>query len=381
MDIETAIVEGVTGVTKDWTAKKRLEAVANEIRQYLKQTAQNVFLIGQKLIEARGLLPHGKFEAWAEAETGLTIRTAQRFMSVARRFEGKGDIMSLLPPTVIYQLASPSTPDSAIDEVLEIIGSGEDVSVALTNGIVADHQLAARTIIETSSTETIQPSHIKSVVAVLREIRDTGALDVGEGEMLPISEALKAAITEETYERMMRQSTHIRDKSLTAANSGTGPEGDEWYTPVDYIEAARQLMGGIDLDPASCDAAQETVQALAYFTREDDGLTKDWHGRVWLNPPYSYPLVEKFVHRLIAQYEYENISTALTITNNCTDAAWFHCLLERFPVCFTKGRVPFWRPNQESFATRQGQAIFYLGNEINRFAEIFSKFGIVVTRL
>ena len=62
----------------------------------------------------------------------------------------------------------------------------------------------------------------------------------------------------------------------------------EWYTPSEYVEAARRVMGEIDLDPASSELAQETVRASSYYTKDDDGLVSEWSGRVWLNPPYSH---------------------------------------------------------------------------------------------
>jgi ParB family transcriptional regulator, chromosome partitioning protein len=167
-------------------------------------------------------------------------------------------------------------------------------------------------------------------------------------------------------------------KSLVAANSGNGVEGDEWYTPEEYIEAARKVLGSIDLDPASNAAAQEVVKAVSYFTKDDDGLEREWHGRVFVNPPYSYPLIERFVHKLFDEFHQGRVTDAIILVNNCTDTRWFHLLLSKFPACFTRGRVQFWRPGQDRFATRQGQAFFYLGNNPESFCEVFSEHGVVV---
>ncbi len=62
---------------------------------------------------------------------------------------------------------------------------------------------------------------------------------------------------------------------------------DEWFTPPHVIAAVKTAMGGIDLDPASNEIAQKTVGATTYYTREDDGLSKAWSGRVFVNPPYT----------------------------------------------------------------------------------------------
>ena len=59
----------------------------------------------------------------------------------------------------------------------------------------------------------------------------------------------------------------------------------EHYTPPKVIDAARSVMGGIDLDPASCEAANRIVAAANYITEAQDGLRYSWPGRVFLNPP------------------------------------------------------------------------------------------------
>jgi len=66
-------------------------------------------------------------------------------------------------------------------------------------------------------------------------------------------------------------------------------ESVEHYTPHPYVEAARATLGEIDLDPASCELAQEQVQAAAWYGPGspfgDNGLAEPWLGRVFLNPP------------------------------------------------------------------------------------------------
>jgi len=158
-------------------------------------------------------------------------------------------------------------------------------------------------------------------------------------------------------------------------------DGNEWYTPVEYLDLARQLMGSIDVDPASCEWAQARVQAATYYTKETDGLSYDWTGSVWLNPPYSFPEVEQFTTKLQQQYEQGITTEAVLLVNNCTDSDWFQQLLQRYPVCFTNGRIKFERPGVDKFATRQGQAFFYLGTDVIGFAEIFGAVGTVLTAM
>src|SRR5260221_7395603 len=64
-------------------------------------------------------------------------------------------------------------------------------------------------------------------------------------------------------------------------------KSNEWFTPSRYIEAARLVMGSIDLDPASCSEANQTVKAKRYYSIDDNGLEQPWYGNIWLNPPYG----------------------------------------------------------------------------------------------
>ena len=154
----------------------------------------------------------------------------------------------------------------------------------------------------------------------------------------------------------------------------------EWYTPAKNIEAARSVMGGIDLDPASCEIAQRTVKALRFFDKTRDGLKQPWSGRIWLNPPYDARLIDRFIAKLLADYQTGDVQQAIILTNSATDTGWFYDLTNAAQrVCFTRGRIHFTSPLSESDSPRQGQAFTYLGDHPDAFAERFKTFGLIAT--
>jgi hypothetical protein len=61
-------------------------------------------------------------------------------------------------------------------------------------------------------------------------------------------------------------------------------ETDEWYTPEEYIAAVRDVLGHIDLDPASSETANQTVRASRIFTQDTDGLSRNWGGCIFSLP-------------------------------------------------------------------------------------------------
>ena len=153
-------------------------------------------------------------------------------------------------------------------------------------------------------------------------------------------------------------------------NSGN----NEWYTPADIIEAARAVMGSIDIDPASNDIAQKVVKAKIYYTAESNGLNKKWTGNVWLNPPYASELIGKFVDKLIK--EQEHYEQAIILVNNATETEWFRKIISiASAVCFPKGRVKFYLPDGKTGAPLQGQAILYIGASPKKFTDAFLKVG------
>ncbi len=177
------------------------------------------------------------------------------------------------------------------------------------------------------------------------------------------------------------QMIEMQRQTAEGAHVGNNSGENEWYTPAHYIEAARDVLGAIDLDPASSDTANEIVKAAQIFTSRDDGLEQPWHGRVWMNPPYSQPAVEKFAQKLALHVTSGDVSAAVVLVNNATETAWFQALASvATAICFPCGRVKFWSPGKDSATPLQGQAVLYAGDQVEQFSGRFSGFGFVLVK-
>lgn len=166
-------------------------------------------------------------------------------------------------------------------------------------------------------------------------------------------------------------------KAPKAVYVGQNTGCPEWYTPPEYVEAARAVLGAIDLDPASSDVAQETVRAARHFTLEDDGLSQEWAGRVWLNPPYETGKVDRFVGKLCEHFGAGDVPAAILLTNNSTDTQWFQDAgAAASASCFPKGRIKFLDEEGNPGAPLQGQALLYFGPAPESFCETFQGFGL-----
>ncbi len=164
----------------------------------------------------------------------------------------------------------------------------------------------------------------------------------------------------------------------------------EWDTRPKYIEAARLVMGGIGLDPASCAAANEIVKATCYYTKEQNGLERPWFGKVWLNPPYGrtanmqargQSLIRRFTDKAVSAYQSGDIEQAIILATAEINAKWFQALAG-FLICIPDHRVSFIVPEKlDKYSQMFGTTFVYLGQQESRFVEIFGQFGGVYKRL
>ena len=108
----------------------------------------------------------------------------------------------------------------------------------------------------------------------------------------------------------------------------------EWERPDEFFTALDKEFG-FTLD--AC-ASHENAKCAVYFTRDDNGMEKNWSGTVWLNPPYG-----REIGRWIEKAEREVLkgATVVALIPARTDTRWWHEIVMKHEVRFLRGRLYF----------------------------------------
>ena len=225
-------------------------------------------------------------------------------------------------------------------------------------------------------------------------------------------------------ERMDEIRTEMKKRQATAApNPRHSSESNEHYTPIEVVEAARRVVQNFDLDPASCETANRTVLARRFFTSEDNGYRKAWHGRVFLNPPggksddheltvlpkcretgacgqlpghthtgvesnqkkWWFKLSQEFTSERVMEAVFVCFSVELLQTTQVDTPSLNGLPLPLpldFPICFPSRRVPYDHiaadgKRVSGTSPPHSSCIIYLGPQVDRFVKEFTPLGRV----
>lgn len=122
---------------------------------------------------------------------------------------------------------------------------------------------------------------------------------------------------------------------------------DVWLTPPHILQA----LGSFDLDPCACSEPRPWPTAKAHYAKEDDGLSRPWRGRVWLNPPYGGPnIIGPWMDRMREHDRGTALIFARTETEMFFEAVWRAAQ----SVLFLEGRLYFHKPDGSRAAANGG---------------------------
>lgn len=354
-----SVIEGEVITLEEATRLIELELIV--------ETGLTVFVaVGNALLEIRDSRLYRQnyrtFEAYCRDRWGMVRRNADRLIQAAEVAENLGPI-GLIPQTESQARPLTRLEPEVQREVWQAVVESTPVE-AITAKAVEEKVKAAEPLND-------------AVKAIKEELEPPAQQSIIPEQTTP-KDRIIAEATEKvkTGTLTVLQAAKEIEKPHISKNSGN----NEWYTPKEYTEAARAVMEAIDLDPASSEIANRNVMATRYFSISDNGLSKPWHGRVWMNPPYSSDLVGKFCSKLAEDYDSGTVTQACVLLNNATETKWFQALLKKaVAVCFPACRIRYLtEAGEPANSPLQGQAIFYLGRNKKRFADYFSKFGQIL---
>ena len=162
-------------------------------------------------------------------------------------------------------------------------------------------------------------------------------------------------------------------------------EDDEWWTPQWLIEASREVLGTITLDPSSTPLANERVKAKYIYGKEENGLEQEWFGNVFLNPPSKRGDPSARPHlwakKLVYEYATGRVDRAILIVKSALGYNWYEDLYRNFCVCHLKERPNFIRPDGPVVGQcKKGVSVFYIGDWRGqlRFTDTFPQYGRII---
>jgi ParB family chromosome partitioning protein len=166
---------------------------------------------------------------------------------------------------------------------------------------------------------------------------------------------------------------------------------NEWYTPDYIIQMIKEVLGEIDLDPASCPEANLTVKANQIFTKEDDALKHEWKGNLFLNPPGgkigNKSLSIEFWRYLMVELERGNVDHAIYLAFSIEQLQSSQGKgvpsIGEFTFCVPSKRLRFKKPIGEldNQAPSHSNMIVYVPGKVDntmKFAAVFSKIGVII---
>ena len=158
--------------------------------------------------------------------------------------------------------------------------------------------------------------------------------------------------------------------ALKALTSTTGNKTDCWNTPPEFVGDVLKYFGTLDLDPCCNDEDNPNVPARKVYTEKTNGLAHEWIAdSVFMNHPYSNS--KEWVPYAVSQYELGHAKEMILLIKLDVSTKWWRSVSQYSWIAINK-RLKF---GDGKGAAPFQSAIIYLGKNLDRFNEVFGKYG------
>ena len=158
--------------------------------------------------------------------------------------------------------------------------------------------------------------------------------------------------------------------ALKALTATTGNRTDCWNTPPEFVGDVLKYFGTLDLDPCCNDENNPNVPARKVYTEKTNGLAHEWIAdSVFMNHPYSNS--KEWVPYAVSQYELGHAKEMILLIKLDVSTKWWRSVSQYSWIAINK-RLKF---GDGKGAAPFQSAIIYLGKNLDRFNDVFGKYG------
>lgn len=320
--------------------------------------------IGAILLKVKQCLPHGQYEPWL-ASKGISQPTAWRCMQIAQGKEIKSFNLNDLP---VIQEAKVEIVEPLIPVTAPVYGpfvDGQDLRDAPPPTVDF-------TDFGKINFPALAQLHYPAYVHPLERGLYDAFSEVAAREKAVSRMEHPVEIDREMHSVTPLESP-VQSRNEHVMQVMGSSDSPEWYTPQEIVYLSLEVLGEIDLDPCSNSRETPNVPARNHYTREDDGLSQHWQGKVYLNPPYGSEIPE-WIEKLVNS---PDVTEAIALLPARIDTVWFQPLYA-YPMCNVKGRIQFENsPHHAPFPC----VIVYIGDRVDAFIEVFKHKGPIMRRI
>ena len=141
------------------------------------------------------------------------------------------------------------------------------------------------------------------------------------------------------------------------------------------------MLGRVDLDPCASGDGPITVPATTRSTEADDGLTREWARRVYMNPPYGRA-IKAWVRKLLEEERAGRVTAAVALVPGGPGSEWWEALGDAADaLCLSSGRLRFLTATGARGGAPFPSAVFFFGERTASATIHFAQVGQVWQRI
>lgn len=245
-----------------------IETITGDILKAKRVGGEAILTIGQRLIEAKALLPHGEWIPWLEEQVEFSERTARNFMRLARSWTNRQALADLGAAKALTLLALPPEERERFMSEPHMVDGEEKTVIDMTS---RELEKAIRERDEARMEAEAALAEAKTA----EESRAKMAADMEALENIHRSALEGEAQARQELERVQAELQALRDKPVDVAVETVADQEAIDRARADAIAGMQEKLDKAETARKSAEARRKATEAALSESRKQAGANAD----------------------------------------------------------------------------------------------------------